>query len=212
MTGVANKGAGDIIADVAAIIVENKAYLSEIDGKIGDGDHGVNMAKGFGRAAERLTGGETLDEAMQVLSGVLMSEIGGSMGPLYGMMFSDMADAVAGKDIIAPADFATMLRAGLAGVQEIGSAKVGDKTLLDCLVPSVDSFEGAISAGEGFAEALELMKAAATVGRDSTIDLVAKIGRSSRLGERSRGVLDAGATSCCMILCSLADGMVKRLN
>jgi dihydroxyacetone kinase-like protein len=212
MTGVANKGAGDIIADVAAIIVENKAYLSEIDGKIGDGDHGVNMAKGFGRAAERLTGGETLDEAMQVLSGVLMSEIGGSMGPLYGMMFSDMADAVAGKDIIAAADFATMLRAGLAGVQEIGSAKVGDKTLLDCLVPSVETFEGAISAGEGFAEALELMKAAATVGRDSTIDLVAKIGRSSRLGERSRGVLDAGATSCCMILCSLADGMVKRLN
>lgn len=212
MTGVANKGAGDIIADVAAIIVENKAYLSEIDGKIGDGDHGVNMAKGFGRAAERLTGGETLDEAMQVLSGVLMSEIGGSMGPLYGMMFSDMADAVAGKDIIAAADFATMLRAGLAGVQEIGSAKVGDKTLLDCLVPSVETFEGAISAGKGFAEALELMKAAATVGRDSTIDLVAKIGRSSRLGERSRGVLDAGATSCCMILCSLADGMVKRLN
>jgi phosphoenolpyruvate---glycerone phosphotransferase subunit DhaL len=212
MTGVANKGAGDIIADVAAVILENKAYLSAIDGKIGDGDHGVNMAKGFGRAAERLKGGETLDEAMQVVSDVLMSEIGGSMGPLYGMMFCDMADAVAGKDIIDPAGFGAMLRAGLAGVQEIGSAKVGDKTLLDCLVPSVETFESAVSSGKSFAEALDAMKAAAATGRDSTIDLVAKIGRSARLGDRSRGVLDAGATSCCMILTTLADGVAKRLN
>jgi phosphoenolpyruvate---glycerone phosphotransferase subunit DhaL len=212
MTGVANKGAGDIIADVAAVILENKAYLSAIDGKIGDGDHGVNMAKGFGRAAERLKGGETLDEAMQVLSDVLMSEIGGSMGPLYGMMFCDMADAVAGKDIIDPEDFGAMLRAGLAGVQEIGSAKVGDKTLLDCLVPSVETFESAVRSGKSFAEALDAMKSAAATGRDSTIDLVAKIGRSARLGDRSRGVLDAGATSCCMILTTLADGVAKRLN
>ena len=212
MTGISNKGAGDIIADVAAVIVANKAYLSEIDGKIGDGDHGVNMAKGFGRAAERLKGGETLDEAMQVLSDVLMTEIGGSMGPLYGMMFSDMADALAGKPVIDAASYAVMLRAGLDGVQEIGSAKVGDKTLLDCLVPSVETFEAASASGKSFAEALDLLKAAAVVGRDNTIDLVAKIGRSSRLGERSRGVLDAGATSCCMILSSLADGVTKRLG
>lgn len=212
MTEISNKGAGAIVSDMAAEIVANKAYLSEIDGKIGDGDHGVNMAKGFGRAAERLKGGETLDEAMQVLSDVLMSEIGGSMGPLYGMMFSDMADTLSGKPMIDETAFAEMLRAGLDGVQEIGSAKVGDKTLLDCLVPAVETFETAHASGKGFAEALDMMKSAAAVGRDNTIDLVAKVGRSSRLGERSRGVLDAGATSCCMILTSLADGVAKRLN
>jgi dihydroxyacetone kinase-like protein len=203
---------GAIVADMAAEIVANKAYLSEIDGKIGDGDHGVNMAKGFGRAAERLKGEETLDEAMQILSDVLMSEIGGSMGPLYGMMFSDMADALSARPMIDEAAFARMLRAGLDGVQEIGSARVGDKTLLDCLVPAVETFEAAIASNKGFAEGLGMMKAAAAAGRDSTIDLVAKVGRSSRLGERSRGVLDAGATSCCMILTSLADGIAKRLN
>ncbi|PKP75488.1 MAG: dihydroxyacetone kinase subunit L [Alphaproteobacteria bacterium HGW-Alphaproteobacteria-6] len=212
MTGISSKGTGAIVADMAAEIVANKAYLSEIDGKIGDGDHGVNMAKGFGRAAERLKGEETLDEAMQILSDVLMSEIGGSMGPLYGMMFSDMADALSARPVIDEAAFARMLRAGLDGVQDIGSAKVGDKTLLDCLVPAVEAFEAAVASNKGFAEGLGTMKAAAAVGRDSTIDLVARVGRSSRLGERSRGVLDAGATSCCMILTSLADGIAKRLN
>ena len=211
MTAIVNLGAGGMIADIAAVIVENRAYLSEIDGKIGDGDHGVNMAKGFGRAADRLTGGETLDAAMQGLSDVLMSEIGGSMGPLYGTMFSDMADAVAGAETIDAARFGKMLRAGLTGVQEIGAAKVGDKTLLDCLVPAVDSFEAAVADGKGFGEALDVMIASAVIGRDSTIDLVAKIGRSSRLGERSRGVLDAGATSCCLILTVLAEGAAKRL-
>lgn len=212
MTGIENKGAGVIIREVADVIVANKAYLSEIDGKIGDGDHGVNMAKGFGRAAERLIGDETLDEAMEVLSDVLMTEIGGSMGPLYGMMFSDMADSLSGAETIDGAAIAKFLRAGLEGVQEIGSAQVGDKTLLDSLVPAVETFEAEIASGASLSDALEKMKAAAAVGRDSTIDLVAKIGRSSRLGERSRGVLDAGATSCCLILGSLADGVASRLK
>ena len=211
MTRFTNSGAVAVIIDLAAQIVANKAYLSEIDGKIGDGDHGVNMAKGFGRAAERLSGDETLDQAMQVLSDVLMSEIGGSMGPLYGMMFSDMADAIAGKEMIEAADFAAMLQAGLDGVQEIGSAKVGDKTLLDTLVPAVDAFQAALANGADFGPALQDMTAAAIAGRDSTIDLVARIGRASRLGERSRGVLDAGATSCCLILTSMADGVGRRL-
>lgn len=206
----ANATAGGIIEDVAAVIVANKAWLSEIDGKIGDGDHGVNMAKGFGRTAENITGkGLSLDAAMAALSDVLMSEIGGSMGPLYGLMFEDMAGAIAGKARITADDFAAMLEAGLAGVQGVGSAKVGDKTLIDTLVPAVAAFQAAKA--DGFAPALAAMCAAAETGRDSTIGLVARIGRASRLGERSRGVLDAGATSCCMILCELAKGVAKRL-
>jgi dihydroxyacetone kinase-like protein len=212
MQSISNTGAGAIIQDIAAIIVENKAYLSEIDGKIGDGDHGVNMAKGFGRAADRLDPKGTLTDALSVLSDVLMSEIGGSMGPLYGMTFSDMADDLGTTEIIDANTFASMIRAGLEGVQEIGSAKVGDKTLLDTFVPAVNAFEAAISEGKTFTEALAAMKTAAEIGRESTIDLVAKLGRAARLGERSRGVLDAGATSCCMILSVFADSITVRLS
>jgi len=213
MRAIRNAGSGEIIREVAAIIVENKAYLSEIDGKIGDGDHGINMAKGFDRAAQRIENdATTLDAAMQTLSDVLMSEIGGSMGPLYGMMFSDMADAIAGKEEIDAGAFADMLRAGLDGVRAIGSAEVGDKTLLDTFVPALEAFDGALAAGADFAAALEAMKTAAETGRDSTIDMVAKVGRSSRLGERSRGVVDPGAASCCLILQGLANGIEHRLE
>lgn len=211
MQSIANRGAGEIVAEIAAVIVDNKAYLSEIDGRIGDGDHGINMAKGFGRAAERLDRDGTLNDAMEVLSDVLMAEIGGSMGPLYGTMFADMAEALEDTDTIDAAAVSRMLHAGLEGVQDIGSAKVGDKTLMDTLVPAVAAFDAATGAGQDFGAALKAMKAAAETGRDSTVDLVARLGRSARLGERSRGVLDAGATSCCMILTGIADGIAKRL-
>ncbi len=211
MTALPNVGLGPVIEELAEVIVANKAWLSEIDGKIGDGDHGSNMAKGFGRAAERIHGQDmTLDAGMLVLSEVLMGEIGGSMGPLYGLMFEDMAAALAGKSVIDTQTFAAMLQAGLEGVQGVGNAQVGDKTLIDTLVPAVAAFKAQSAAG--FAVAIPAMIAAAEQGRDSTIDLVARIGRSSRLGERSRGVLDAGATSCCLILTSLGQSILKRLG
>ena len=208
---VENAGNAAIVEEIAAVIVENKAWLSEIDGKIGDGDHGINMAKGFGRAAERVAGSTmALDEAMSVLSDVLMSEIGGSMGPLYGLMFQEMASSIKGRSAIDADAFSNMLNAGLAGVRSTGSAKVGDKTLIDTLVPAVAAFDA--TKADGFAPALQAMAQAAEKGRDSTVDLVARIGRASRLGERSRGVLDAGATSCCMILTELGNGFSRRLQ
>src|SRR5690606_10426932 len=194
-------GAGEIVVALADRIIENKAYLSEIDGKIGDGDHGVNMAKGFGLAAERLRNKDvSLAEGLDTLGTVLLTEIGGSMGPLYGVMFNEFAEKLEGVENIDAAAFSAMLHAGLEGIQSIGSAKLGDKTLLDTLVPAVEAFDEATAAGKSFAEALEALVVAAEKGRDSTIDLVAKIGRASRLGERSLGVLDAGATSCAIIL------------
>ncbi|TGN57490.1 dihydroxyacetone kinase subunit L [Paracoccus liaowanqingii] len=203
--------ASGIVGDLAAVIVANKSHLSEIDGLIGDGDHGINMAKGFGRAAERLAGQEgTLDAGLSVLSDVLMSEIGGSMGPLYGFMFRDMARAVEGRDALDAVGFAVMLRAGLEGVSTTGAAKVGDKTLMDCLVPAVAAFDAAIP--HGFPAALAAMAEAARQGRDSTVDMVARLGRAARLGERSRGVPDAGATSCCLILETLGDSVARRLS
>lgn len=208
-----NAGAGEIVVSLAERIIENRAYLSEIDGKIGDGDHGVNMAKGFGLAADRLKGKNvSLAEGFETLGTVLLTEIGGSMGPLYGVMFNEFAEKLEGVDDIGTAAFSTMLHAGLDGIQSIGSAKLGDKTLLDSLIPAVTAFDDANAQNLSFTESLDALAAAAETGRDSTIDLVAKIGRASRLGERSRGVLDAGATSCALILIELAAEVKSRLQ
>ncbi len=207
MSALPNAGAGAIVREIAAVIVANREHLSQIDGLIGDGDHGNNMSKGFGRAAERITAADTLDQGFAHVSGVLMDEIGGSTGPLYGMMFADMAEAVAGCETIDAARFGAMLEAGRDAVVAIGGASVGDKTLLDALAPAVAAF----AAEPDFATALAAMTAAAEAGCYATRDMVARLGRSSRLGERSRGVLDAGATSCALILRTLAEGTAKRL-
>ncbi|MEZ2131439.1 MULTISPECIES: dihydroxyacetone kinase subunit DhaL [unclassified Sinorhizobium] len=208
-----NASSGDIVLSLADRIIENRAYLSEIDGKIGDGDHGVNMAKGFGMAAERIKGSDmSLAAALDTLGTVLMTEIGGSMGPLYGVMFTQFAETIEKSQSIDAETFGAMLKNGLEGIEAIGSAKVGDKTLLDTLVPAIDAFKEANAEGKSFSEALDALVVAAEKGRDSTKDLVAKIGRASRLGERSLGVLDAGATSCALILKALALGAKEKLQ
>lgn len=208
-----NASSGDIVLSLAARIIENRAYLSEIDGKIGDGDHGVNMAKGFGMASDRIKGSDmSLAVALDTLGTVLMTEIGGSMGPLYGVMFIQFAETIEKVAFIDAPTFAAMLSNGLEGIQAIGSAKVGDKTLLDTLVPAIDAFNAASAGGKSFSDALDALVVAAEKGRDNTKDLVAKIGRASRLGERSIGVLDAGATSCALILKALALGIKERLQ
>jgi len=208
-----NPSAGSIVLSIADRIIENRAYLSEIDGKIGDGDHGVNMAKGFGIAADRLKGtSSSLADALDTLGTVLMTEIGGSMGPLYGVMFTEFAGKLQGAAAVDADAYSRMLHAGLEGIQSIGSAKVGDKTMLDTLVPAVEALDAAHAKGDSFGDALLRLVEAAEAGRDSTLDLVAKIGRASRLGDRSLGVLDAGATSCALILKELSLGARTRLR
>jgi len=210
-THILDANAGSIVLKIADVIIQNRAYLSEIDGKIGDGDHGVNMAKGFKMAAARINENPgSLSKALATLGDVLISEIGGSMGPLYGMMFMDMAEAV--EPEIDPLVFSSMMNAGLEGVQSIGDANLGDKTLLDALIPAIMAFDASVASGASFEEALDAMVTAAKTGRDSTIDMVAKVGRASRLGERSRGFLDAGATSCHLILAELCQGIRQHLN
>jgi dihydroxyacetone kinase-like protein len=202
-----------IVTDLVQTIQENKEFLSEIDGLIGDGDHGINMNKGFTECGTKLSENPgDLSYSLRVLSQILMGNIGGSMGPLYGMFFRAMAKESAGQERIDAERFGIMLEAAVAKVQEIGGAKAGDKTLLDTLLPAVAAYRQALNAGANFATALEKMKRAAVDGRDSTKEMVAKVGRSSRLGERSRGVIDAGAASSCLILCSMADSIQKLLN
>ncbi|NDL67683.1 dihydroxyacetone kinase subunit DhaL [Anaerotalea alkaliphila] len=210
MESFKNQDGKRIVENLIKVIQENRDYLSKIDGEIGDGDHGINMNKGFSICQERIEGKDmNLTEAFKTLAMVLMTEIGGSMGPLYGTMFIEMAKQSKGKEEIDKEVFRQMLASAIKEIQEIGNAKVGDKTLMDTLIPALEAYEAAMD--EGFATALEKMSAAAERGKDSTIDLVAKIGRASRLGERSRGVLDAGATSCWLMLKSMADSMVQMV-
>ena len=204
-----NKGKEIALAVVKAI-QENKDYLSEVDGLIGDGDHGVNMNKGFTMFADKIAGREEmkLDEAFRLLGRTLLGDIGGSMGPLYGSFFMEMAKKAKGHEYIDGPLLADMLDAALAGVQTLGNAQVGDKTLVDCLFPVCQAFRKTLNDSADFRQALEQIKPAAIAGRDATKELTAKLGRASRLGERSRGVPDAGACSCCVILCAIADEMI----
>jgi dihydroxyacetone kinase-like protein len=205
MESFLNEEGSLIVYDLIATIQNNKEYLSEIDGAIGDGDHGINMNKGFTICKERLAGQKlNLATALKTLGKVLLTEIGGSMGPLYGTFFIEMSKACDGKEEIDKQIFADMLNAALKGIQTLGNAKVGDKTLIDTLSPAVDTYLVMIEQGDSFEQALQAMVTAAEKGKESTRELVAKVGRASRLGERSRGVLDAGATSCYLMLASMA--------
>ncbi len=213
MDGFLNAEGKDIVSGMIRVIQENKAYLSDIDGLIGDGDHGINMNKGFTMCQERIAGVDMgFSEALKTLGRVLMMEIGGSMGPLYGTVFSEMARVIKKTEWVDREAFGQMLAAALSGLNELGGAKVGDKTLMDVMIPAEEAYRTALSEGKDFKGCLAAMKTAAEAGWLSTKDLVAKIGRASRLGERSRGVLDAGATSCNLLLASMADGIASHLN
>lgn len=207
-----NKEGKAILLSMVKSIQENKGYLSEVDGLIGDGDHGANMNKGFTVFETRFKNEDiSFTDGLAELGTILLTEIGGSMGPIYGTILIDMAEAGEDLEEIDLAAFSEMLASGLEGLSGIVDAKVGDKTLVDTLAPSVDVLNKAVIQGMSFEDALENMKKAAETGKESTKDLVAKFGRSSRLGERSRGVLDAGATSCYIILTAMADAMTDLL-
>jgi len=212
---LALNGAGGLVRDLIATIVANRQYLSEIDGLIGDGDHGINMAKGFTGCGTRLDAlgdaAQSLPAALEQLSKALMDDIGGSMGPLYGNFFLGFVNTLEPHAMLDAALFGDALAAAVANVQAMGNAQVGDKTLMDTLIPALAAFKAAQAGGADFSAALSAMSAAAEAGKDSTQALQARIGRSARLGPRSIGVLDAGATSCCLILQTLARSLQQRL-
>ena len=213
MGGVDLREAGPVVLDMAAVIQREQGFLGEIDGAIGDGDHGINMAKGFRLAAGKLAAEPgTLQHGFAVLGDTLLSDIGGSMGPLYGTFFTEMADSLGGAGRIDGPAFSAMLGAGVAAVAELGGAKAGDKSLMDVLLPAQAAFDAAQAEGSDFRASLDAMRTAAAAGLESTRDMVARIGRASRLGERSRGTLDAGAASCAMLLDTLAEGLAARLG
>ncbi|MHB8062415.1 MAG: dihydroxyacetone kinase subunit DhaL [Ruminiclostridium sp.] len=210
MESFRNADGSIIVKNLIKIIQKNKDYLSEVDGAIGDGDHGVNMNKGFTLCETKLGDSKvSMSEALNVLGRTLIMEIGGSMGPLYGTIFMGLSKACKDKETIDKYAFGEMLQTAMEGLQAFDKAKVGDKTLVDTLAPAIDAYKAAIAGEKSFKEALADMKVAAEKGKESTRDMVAMIGRASRLGERSRGILDAGATSCNLILQSMADSIIE---
>ena len=166
--GVERLNGADLVRTLAATIRENAAYLSEIDGAIGDGDHGINMKKGFDLAEERLSEETTFSEALTTVGKTLLMEIGGAMGPLYGRMFKAMGSSIDGSPELTAGAFQKMLDAAVEAVQELGNAKPGDKTLMDTLAPARETFNGRITAGSSLEEALEAMVEAAEMGKERT--------------------------------------------
>ena len=202
-----------VLEALIAAIHGNAAHLSALDGATGDGDHGVNMNKGFTRAGQLLGPGDaSLARALSLLGQTLLTEVGGAMGPLYGSFFLDMAAAAGNEPAISGDTFGRMLAAGLAAVLDVGEARAGDKTLLDALVPAETAYRASRGAGGSFSDALGAMADAAVTGAESTRDMIARVGRASRLGERSRGHVDAGATSCALILGALATSISAQLQ
>ncbi len=210
--GFRNADAGGVVRSLVDAVRANAKRLSEIDGAIGDGDHGINMAKGFGICAERLGAGPvSFTQALRTLGDVLATEIGGAMGPLYGSFFEEMAAAGEGSDLITAEVFGKMLSRAASAVVDLGGAKPGDKTMVDALAPAVTAYTAALGSGSGFSACLSAMAEAAGKGRDSTRDLVARLGRASRLGERSRGTLDSGAASCALLLETMSSAITALL-
>ena len=207
--------AGPVVRALIATVQSNREYLSEIDGAIGDGDHGVNMSKGFAACATRLDAlgerAQHLPVALEQLSQALMDDIGGSMGPLYGSFFAGLAQTLAPHERLDAALFGDALATAVANVQKMGNAQVGDKTLIDTLAPALDAYQCALANNADFRSALESMRSAAERGKDATRDMQARIGRSARLGPRSIGVLDAGATSCYLLLATIAADLTRQL-
>ena len=208
------KNEGILVLDnVIEVVQENKQYLSDIDGAIADGDHGVNMNKGFTMCREALDENPgDIVHGFSTLAKILMMKIGGSMGPLYGKMFKAISTTLAEKENVDAHAFGSALNAMREAIKSISQAQPGDKTLVDVLFPAVEAYQSSIDGGADFTLALAEMKSAAEKGRDATEDMVAKIGRSARLGERSRGVIDAGAASCALILVTMADTITELIR
>ncbi len=191
----------------AAVIEENRQYLTDLDSPIGDADHGTNMDRGFKKIVSKLPGVEEEDiGAILKTSGMaLITSVGGAGGPLYGTLLMDAGKAVAGKDELSDDDLVALLDAGLKGVIRIGKTNLEDKTMVDALYPAIEALKEAVADGKDTVEALHLMTEAAHEGMKATIPMLARKGRASYLGERSIGHQDPGATSSYLLLKTLME-------
>lgn len=197
----------DLVAWIRAFrdaVAAHKDELTRLDSEIGDADHGSNMARGLDAVVAKLDPvPATPAELFKTVGMTLVSTVGGASGPLYGTLFLRMGPALASAEQTDATALGAALRAGVDGVVARGKAEVGDKTMIDALVPALDAWDAA--AGGSPASAARAAAEAAARGRDATIPLVARKGRASYLGERSAGHLDPGAASATLLLDALRD-------
>jgi len=198
-----------IIGDIAKVIEEQKQFLSDLDQAIGDGDHGFNMARGFTVVMQKLQDapGADIGEVLKTVAMALISNVGGASGPLYGTLFLKASAAAKGLTEIDLPGFVPLLKEGILGVQARGKAELGDKTMIDVLLPALESLEKDSAAGLSGKEAFANAEKVADECREKTKDVLAKKGRASYLGERSIGHVDPGATSSYLMISTISKAL-----
>lgn len=190
-----------------SVYVENKEYLTELDSAIGDADHGINMARGFTAAKKALAENppEDIGAALKAVSMTLIKTVGGASGPLFGTFFLKAATTATGQSEIDTAGVEALFEEGINGIKQRGKAEVGDKTMIDAWEPALAALKQRHAAGASVKEMLDAAVIAAEGGRDATIPLVARKGRASYLGDRSKDHQDPGATSAVLMLTAARD-------
>lgn len=203
----------EILIKVSEKIDKNKEYLTELDAAIGDGDHGLNMSKGFNAVSDKLKAEEddNIGNILKKTGMTLVSNVGGASGPLYGTAFMKASMALKDKNEIDINDFLSALKLALEGIKSRGKSTEGEKTMIDALSPAIKSMEDSIKNGDSYIEVLEKGKDAALEGVEFTKSIKATKGRASYLGDRSIGHKDPGATSCFYILETIYEEAKKDL-
>jgi dihydroxyacetone kinase-like protein len=196
------------VRSAAAVIEQHAAELTMLDSAIGDGDHGTNMNRGFKAAVQRLDaleGDQDFGAMFRAIGMALIGKVGGASGPLYGSLFLGMGKELGDVDEAEDERLAAALRAGYDSVVARGKAQLEDKTMLDAWHPALEALDAALAGGKELGPALDEAAAAAEEGMRATIPMIARKGRASYLGERSRDHQDPGATSTHLLLETLAD-------
>ncbi|QAY73864.1 dihydroxyacetone kinase subunit L [Agromyces protaetiae] len=201
-----------VVRSIAQTAVDNEKYFGDLDSVVGDGDFGYSLARGFEIVLADWDGYDRTEIAtfLQKVAMAITGRIGGTSGPIWGTAFLRAASVAKGKDDLTGDDVVAMLRASIEGIKARGNADVGDKTLLDALVPATDAIEAGVAAGQ---TPVEIVAVAATTARqaaDATTPMIAKRGRASYTGERSIGSPDAGAVAVAVILEALASSWREK--
>jgi len=210
---VTTKNVVGIIHDIGACIHTKMDYLTELDSPVGDGDHGVNLDRGFQEVLHRLNGveDEDLGSILEFTGSTLLSTTGGASGALYGTAFQRASYTCRGKYSVGIDEIAQLFQAAEEGIVNIGNARLGDKTILDVLHPAAEAAEEARSKHCDLIQGFEEIVSAAESGLEKTKGLVARRGRAMYLGERAMGHYDVGAASLCLILRSTLETL-KRID
>ncbi|MCS6841646.1 MAG: dihydroxyacetone kinase subunit DhaL [Roseiflexus sp.] len=204
----------DVIAWLSVygqLLEDHREYLTQLDSSIGDADHGVNMDRGFKAVLGKLptVADKDIGTILKSVGMTLVQTVGGASGPLYGTFFLQAGAATANKMELSLAEWASAVEGAINGLMARGKANIGDKTMVDALVPALHALKQAIADGIDEHEALRQSASAAEQGMKNTIPLVAKKGRASYLAERSAGHQDPGATSSYLMFKAMVDAWTK---